>query len=531
MRPVFHALLSTVLLCAASASSPGQSLDYDYVTGINPWLGSSNAAGIGTFDQQRIAVVRGFAEKENGGLVGIEGSDDSILGGLETESYNRISDRTCLYGLLSYKYFYGKNMGGPILLDPSYNPVSFIEADETTTGPKSREFYRLVGGASYKLAEHWQLGAKVDYETALSAKRKDPRFRNVWMDLKADVGTTFSPTEHFAIGISLIYRRSLEKLDGTLFGDLAKDYISLVDYGGFLCKKELFSGDNGYVPQGSGSRNMFNAFYGCALELEAGGDRIKSFHELSWKYRDGYYGNKGTSHVVYSEHAGNILGYTGNLVIRTDGGSEKLSLSLQYEKIANNENVFRITTPPGQQSVIEYLSAKEVLDRKDYSASLDWEGWRGEGMFCHRWHYGATLAAGLRSQTATIYPFYRQSDIWSAEAQAYGTRNISRGRNIFSIGLLGGASYGGGTPAADGALASTSSDRPYSADTYLSRDFEFRSSLILSAGASFRYTRTFGNKAAAYTELSDKYSRLSGTPEYLTGNYRNVLLLTIGCTF
>ena len=152
MRLGIHTLMMSAVLCAACLTARGQTRDYDYIKETNLWLGSRNAAGIGTFDMQRIAVARAYAVKENGGLVGIEGSDDSIKGALETESYNRISDRMSFYGLLSYDYFYGKNMGGPILLDPSYNPVSFIEADETTTGPKSREYYKLIGAASAKSA-------------------------------------------------------------------------------------------------------------------------------------------------------------------------------------------------------------------------------------------------------------------------------------------------------------------------------------------------------------------------------------------
>lgn len=523
--------MMSAVLCAAAVTAQGQTRDYDYITGTNPWLGSRNAAGIGTFDMQRIAVAKAYAEKENGGLIGIEGSDDSIKGALETESYINISDRMSFYGLLSYDYFYGKNMGGPVLMDPSYNPVSFLEADETTTGVKSREFYRLIGAASYKLSDKWYLGGRVDYETALSAKRKDPRFRNVWMDLNLDAGVMFRPSKHFSVGISLIYSRSLEKIDGTLFGDLAKDYISLVDYGGFLCKKELFAGDNGYIPQGTGTRNMFNAFYGCAIGLEGGSDHIRTFHELYWKYRDGYYGNKGTSHIVYSEHGGNIFGYSGALILKTGSGSEKFSLTAEFSSTANSENVFRTTTPPGQQTVIEYLSSKDVLDRQDIDVALGWEGWRGPETFCHRWHYGASLTADLRMQTATIYPFYRRSEIWTAEAAAFATRSISRGNNIFSVGLRGESAFGGGTPKADGAHASTSSDAPYSAEGYLLRDFEFKSALVFRAGASFRYTRTFNDRTAAYVELSDKYAIMSGTPEFLGSKDRNALILSVGCTF
>lgn len=531
MRLGIHTLMMSAVLCAACLTARGQARDYDYIKETNLWLGSRNAAGIGTFDMQRIAVARAYAVKENGGLVGIEGSDDSIKGALETESYNRISDRMSFYGLLSYDYFYGKNMGGPILLDPSYNPVSFIEADETTTGPKSREYYKLIGAASYKLSDKWYLGGRVDYETALSAKRKDPRFRSIWMDLNLDAGVMFRPSEHFSAGISLIYRRSLEKFDGTLFGDLAKDYISLVDYGGFLCKKELFSGDNGYVPQGSGTRNMFNAFYGCAIELEGGSERIRTFHELYWKHRDGYYGNKGTSHIVYSEHGGDVFGYSGSLLLKGGNGSDKLSLTAELSRTANSENVFRTTTPPGQQTVIEYLSSKEVLDRQDLGIALDWQGRRGPETFCHRWHYGASLTGDLRKQTATIYPFYRNSSIWTSEAAAFATRNISRGKNIFSTGLRVEGAFGGGTPKEDGAHASTSSDAPYSADGYLLRDFEFKSALVIRTGASFRYTRTFNDRTAAYVELSDKYARMTGSPEYLGGKDRNTLILSVGCTF
>ena len=116
-------------MAAISLSAWGQApqrnlYDFSFIQDANPWLTSSNAAGLGTLQVDRTSIVEAEFNKEDGGLIPVEGSDNSWLAGAQTESFVKISDRIAFHGKLSYSYFHGNNMGGHYLMDPSYNPTT-----------------------------------------------------------------------------------------------------------------------------------------------------------------------------------------------------------------------------------------------------------------------------------------------------------------------------------------------------------------------------------------------------------------------
>ena len=66
---------------------------------------------------------------------------------------------------------------------------------------------------------------------------------------------------------------------------------------------------------------------------------------------------------------------------------------------------------------------------------------------------------------------------------------------------------------------------------YLNRDFEYKTATRVGGGLTFRYTRLFSDRIGGYIQLSDRYISLLQAAEYLKGRNRNILELTIGCTF
>ena len=243
-------ILSVFLLAAAAsltaAQTPQRNMrDFGFIQHANPWLTSINAAGLGTLSTDRTSYAEAFFDKENGGIIPVEGSDDSWCAGIGTKSYVKISDRLAFRGELSYSYFHGRNMGGHYLIDPSYNPVNFLESTETTTGIKVKETYRLLGGMSYALSDRWSLGANISYEMADYAKRKDPRTKSQWMDLDISAGARFAPSDRFSAGLDLQYVRTVETLDGDIFGTTNRQYFTFIDFGGYLGYVEAFDGTTG----------------------------------------------------------------------------------------------------------------------------------------------------------------------------------------------------------------------------------------------------------------------------------------------
>lgn len=518
-------------LCAYASGQEARSMrDFDFIRTSSPWLTSRNAAGLNTMPVEKASIAEGEFSRSNGGLKDDATSENSFKAGIQTESYLRISERMSFYGKLSYSYDRGQNMGGSILMDPSYNPLNFYESADTTGGTKNRELYNLEGGLSYILKDsRWSLGARIGYESGDQAKLKDPRFQNVWMDLEAGIGTRFAASETFSAGISLEYRRTLESLLGNTYGISGKQYYTFIDYGGFFGTRELFDGMNAMVPT-STTRPMFNNFMGASLQVETG-RKIKVFNQLTYLMRSGYYGSKGSTSITYTEHGGNVIEYNGILLAGNGRNRHRIGLDLRFENLVNNENVYRLNTEVGEHTEVEYLSQNEVLDRSDISAVLTYKGFMGVENFRAKWEYGATAGFDSRQSLATIYPFYRSSSYGTLSTDLYGKRNIISGRNIFTIGLGFDFATGFGTPKNDGAYAGTSSDAPRSFDNYLYRDFEYRTATRAGGSFTFRYTRAFSDKTGAYVQLSDRYVGLLKDAEYLQNGHRNKLMITIGCAF
>ena len=523
-------LLSMVCIQSEGQAPQRNMYEFDFIKNTNPWLTSANATGLGLLQVDRTSFVEAYFNKGDGALVPVEGSDNSLLAGAQTESFVRVSDKIAFHGKLSYSYFHGKNMGGHYLMDPSYNPINFVENTEDNNGVKVRELYYLRGGMSYSFNEHWSLGLDFEYETGNYAKRKDPRPQSSWMDLDMTAGVRFSPKDNFSVGLNARYARTMERIASEIFGTTDRQYYTLIDYGGYFGRVENLDNDNGYV--GSTSMPMINVFYGAALQLVFGKqDNVLFFNELSWSNRSGYYGLRGSSDVVFCEFSGNILSYEGSLGINRGRTYHRISLYGEYEGLINNENIYQRTSVPGESTVVEYFGQREALNRTDINASLSYTGYLGVEQFRPKWEYGIVVDAAYRTFRATYYPYYRDQNVTSLTGMLHGRRNIQVSKNIFTVSLAAGYFMGFGTKNSDGALASSSTDNHRTNDSYLNKDFEYDTAARVSGSIGFRYTRLFGSKIAAYIDVRDTYNHTLEKPEFLADGYRNAFTVSVGCAF
>ncbi len=439
-------LIITLLLCSLSLPAQIAQKDYDFVKNSNPWLGSSNSAGLGTLQTSRISIIRAEFGKGDGCLISSYDSDNSLQAGISTESFVKLSNRLSFKGMLAYSFFNGKNMGGQMLLDPSYNLVNFVESDPGNSGTKVREFFSLNGGIAYSFSPKWSLGFDFDYQSGYSAKRKDLRPFSNWMDMTINLGGRFAASDGFAAGLNLEYRRTNEKAGGSIYGTTDKMYYSLVDYGGYWGSQELMSaGSNTTFPCGAESvstKPVFNEFFGASLQLSFGkADNILFFNEIAYSHRSGHYGERTNKYnsLEYFKHSGNILSYNGVLNINRASNLHKIRLYATYEGAKNFENIYRFNSSAGQSTTVEYYGEKEVLNRTDINAQLSYTGYMGIRDFRPVWEYGAALDAACRNQLASIYPYYRKHNYVNISASVYGKRNLTYGVNIFSLEL--GAAY------------------------------------------------------------------------------------------
>lgn len=513
--------------------------EYSRFTDLTPWVRSSNPAGTATLPVDKTSTVRTSLEKKNGGLMDLHESRDCFRPSLDAASYMRISDRITFYGRMNYSYFKGKDMGGQILMDPYYNPINFLESVDTTTGTKTLEEYTLEGAMAYSLNDRLTLAGKVSYQSADYAKRKDPRSYNQWMNLDASVGARYSLADgKTAFGVSLNYVKTIETVAEKLFGTIDRQYYCFVDYGGSFGKVEVIDGDNGYLSV-SNERPMFNQFFGGSAQVGFKVGGVDAFLDLGAAYRKGYFGKKASGSVRFCDFDGmrynlnaRISFKTGNLLNRIDG-SWNIMTSL------NKENSYRVSTNPGQSSEIQYFGSQEVGDKTvgrikaRYSIERQADGHKG--IFSPvPWALSVGYERFGVNQTATSYPFYRKQRIARNTVNLTGVKNFPMGNNFLSITVGGDYSFAGDDLKNEDGQYSSATGNPRTNDTYLNRNFEYFHASSAGGAASVRFTlvkETGRRHYSVFMDLADSYHRLLSEREYLTGNYRNTIIFTIGCNF
>lgn len=507
--------------------------DYSFVKKTQPWLVSGNTSLLHLSPVGKMSIASAGLKKYDGGLIDVHESDDCIEGNFFTESYVKVSDRMTFYGRLSYDYFSGKNMGGPVLMDPYYNSENFVESTDTTLGNKTKELYTLCGGISYRLSDRWSLGGKVYYQTGNYAKLKDPRHKNTWADINVSAGASFAAGDNAVFGLNAVYRRTIESLSAKIYGATTAKYYYLIDYGGYFGTTEIIDGDNLHVTTSGKDRNMYNAFYGASLQADfALSDKVRFFNELSFLMRDGYFGNKGTGEIRFADNEGMVLSYKGILSVNNSGFMQQITLDASYQSLTNLENSFSVTTVPGENQKVVYYGSQETLDKNTLSAGLSYDGFVGVSSLRPSLSFGVDLSYYMHDFTATTYPFYRKQNVNAFAASLHADKNFLHRANMFTAGARIDYRDGGGIKNEDGLLASASGS-PKKADSYLNRNFEYLTAGRAGAELSFRYSRFFGKaaKTMAYAEISDSFVSLVSKPEYLYGRYRNILSITLGCSF
>ena len=525
----YHVLAALSLFLSAAgmaAAGNGDGLrDFDFVKDVNPYIELSNPAALSGWNG-KIAVVNAGFEKSNGGLVSLTESDDSYKVGASTESFYRLSEKITFHGKLGWSYSAGKNMGGAILMNPDYNPVNFYESDPTTVGTKQQEWYSVSGGMAYMFNDAWSAGVSFDYDCSDLTKIKDPRFANLWIDMKIKAGAGFRPSDNLFLGISAIYHSTLEQVSGGIYGQTDKQYFIMVDRGGYYGTISELGKDNEVIA--SSKRPMNNAFYGGSLQAVIA-DRFSN--EVTFLMRDGYYGYKNSSSSpMFFDFSGIQARYDGSALFHSKNSIHKVSLSAGFESLGNDETPFEIVTLSSGVKQIKYKEAKHVLDRIVIDGTLGYRWYSGIQDERPKTTVGADVDFYSKSQTAEIWPFYRDHSFTRIDLDVFASHDLKIGKSYLIPELHVLAHTGFGVDKEDGAYASTSGSKIKSFDVWLGKQFEYDTATRAGAELGITWAKRI-RKASLYVKASDRFMTMFAEPEHLGGRMRNVALLTIGCTF
>ncbi len=504
---------------------------YEYVHESNPWLHSDNAAGLYSFTINSLSYAEIYFDKKDGKLVNYYQSDNSLEYGGKVESLYRLNPKTVFYGNINYGHFEGKNMGGSSFLDPYKNPFNIVEYADSTRGKKALDIYYLTGAFSTELSRGFNLGAKLDYKTSNYAKSKDLRHDNKEMDLIFSLGVIYRISPFLEAGANYSYRRRLEEIRFESYGNKDQDFNSLIDFGVFFGYQERFSTGGNYTEKGV-RKPLFEEYQGASLQFNfTVTPRIQFFNELTLKWRDGYFGKRGTTNVVYTEHDSKIVEYRGNLCLQNKKDKHMLSFGINKESLVNNENSYQKNNLPNGGSVINYIGQTQMLDKTIWKVKGGYTAYLGVQNYLPAWILNVSAETNNMKQTVSIYPNYRKQDINQWNIGASASRNITKLSNQYNLTF--GLNYisGSGNEKKEGTYdpSAQGESKAASLDRYIYREFEYLTTERIRGNVGFRYSKLFSGKMKGYAQLNYALTNAFST-EYI-GKTFNELSLSIGIGF
>ncbi|MDR1883384.1 MAG: hypothetical protein LBR26_11485 [Prevotella sp.] len=503
---------------------------YEYVHESNTWLHSDNAAGLYSFTINSLSYAEIYFNKKDGRLINYFQSDDNLEYGGEVKSLYRLNPKTVFYGNVKYSRFEGKNMGGSAFIDPYKNPFDIVEYADSTCGKKALDTYHLTGAFSIELSRGLNVGAKLDYKASNYAKFRDLRHENKELDMTFSLGTVYRRSSFWEAGVNYIYRRRLEEIRFQSYGNKDRQFNSLISFGAFYGHQERFNRGDSYTDPDV-QKPLFEEYQGASLQLNlTPGPQILFFNELSLKRRDGFFGKRGTSSIVYTEHDSNITEYRGNLSLLNKKDRHTFSFNASRESLYNYENSYQPSTSPNGTSVINYSGQVQVLRKTVRKLGGKYTAYLGIQDHLPVWVLSANAESNNMKQTVSLYPDYRKQDINQWKAGISAGRNIIRSLNQYSLALELCYISGGGNEKMDGTHDSSQGQvNSASLDRYIYREFEYLTTERIRGNIGFRYSRLFRDRMKGYAQLNYALTKAFST-EYI-GKTFNELSLSVGVGF
>ncbi len=514
------------VLCPAGLFAQKWS-DFYYIKNSDAWFTCENAAGLDKLEIEKISFIEAFSNKSNGDFINYYQSDNSYSFGGLTESFYRLKN-VVFYGKVNYFNFSGKNMGGSSLFDPYFSPFDIVEYADSTAGEKKMEAYHLTGAISMPAYKNLLLGLKADYSTVSYYKIKDLRHTNDLMDMKITTGVSY-PTKIADVGLNYYFRKRVEGTSYQSKGNTDQQFSSLISYGAFMGEQQGYSSIGDEITCGS-NRPFVDFIHGISIQIDLFPQKkIHFFNELGIKQRNGYYGKKASTSIMFSEHEADIFQYKGKISLKKDKNLHLLTVLLKQENLINSMKSHRESTVNGNTTIV-YYGKNEVLDRTTTKASLQYTGNLEVTDNNPEWLINTGISFGERDQIASLYPDYRKQDIYQLSAEASVERNIIHNDNMYSISLGGVYGFGGGDEKTDGKYTSTDSSDSYATlDRYLYREYEYMTSSRITTDAKFRYTKKLPQNYRIYGDIEYSFTKAFSTT--CIGNTFGHLGISIGCIF
>ncbi len=455
-----------------------------------------------------------FYNYQKGDFVNYYQANERFKTGAQTHSYIRLNDKVAVYGLASYYYGRGKNSGGTSFLYPYRIPFNFTPTVDSTKGDNRIEQYRLAGAISYKIADRFSIGAKINYQTINYAKLRDMRNINDILQLNFYSGINYDLSDNQSIGINYHYNRYIENMKIDKYGKSENNYFALLNKGAFMGFLYVY-GDNGIL-DARFKRPWIEIIHNLGFQYVNHFNEItKLISSLSYGTGKGHYGNDEDPSVVYMRHTKTIYGIYNQLNIRGSNTIHIIKTGGFYHTTINNEQLYREVTTEQGNSITEYYGASQSLNRKRTIAELNYSLLFGKDYASTNWQIDVNYTYNQLNRKVSSFPYYRKQNIKWHNYNVSISKFISHNTTNFLIKYSVGFGLGNGGEPVDGIYMAVSGEgsKPDYLNDLLYKEREYFIAKRLLTGLTFK-TYKILKRNNLYVKLDLGYTYAFNT-EYL----------------
>ena len=452
-----------LLLCGLTVSAQR----YDRVLRNNFWNDSENITGV-----RQDTVSRSYAEAygkyEGGGFRDTWQAVEGWSAGAATASIQHM-EKMSLAGSFSFDQTEGYGMCGSMFIKPGFYPVDVMEF---TPGRKTLQTYAFDGGISYDIAKAWRIGAKMDFESANLAKRKDLRHINWRLDMTVAPGFMYHAGD-FAVGANYIFRKTSEAVEAEQVGTAESSYYAFLDKGLMYGVYSVWNGSGVHLSEAGVKafpvRDLSN---GAAVQMQYKG----LFAEVEYLHTQGKIGEK---EYIWFRFPGNEVGAVlGYKHIGAKAG-HYARLGLGWKGLGLDESILEKVSENGVITVYNHGSNR-ILARENWTLSPEYEYITS----VLELHAGASLDwTGSLSSQMYPYTYYQSLTTWQAGADMI----LHLGQ--FDLGAA--ASFAGGSVHEEDSMVSGTSGvqtSPYRLQDWYDRQMEYQTAQRMNLGLSLRWS-------------------------------------------
>ncbi len=510
MRYIFAmALLTLGLTAAGQGFRFPETCDtrYERVFRDNLWNSSRNITGV-----RQDSISRSFAEAygrfKSGDFHDVGDAAKEWGAGAVTSSIRHL-ERISFAGSFSFDQTEMYDACGSMFIKPGSYPVDVLEF---TPGHKTLQTYAFNGGVSYDVADGWRIGAKMDFESANIAKRKDLRHTNKRLEMTVAPGFMFHRGK-FAVGASYIFEKTSETIEAEQVGTSESSYWAFLDKGMIYGVHSVWTGSGIHLKDNGVNGFPVNDFSnGIALQMQYG----TLFAEIEYLDTRGRIGEK---EYIWFTFPGNKVGAVLGCVLYDSAARHNLSLRFRRDGLEMDENILEQITENGVNTVLNHGSNR-ILSREKWSLSPEYE----VVLPMLEMRFGAGLE-WMNSVSSQMYPYVYGQSMFTYGAGAELIFHMER----FDIRVA--AAVKGGKVEEDSKLVSEDSgvmEEPFRLQEWYQQSIDYQTAPKLDTFGALRYKFRNGMYLEGSVNILNK-----GKFHDLTGEFhdRTELKLKLGYNF